>query len=58
MTLGHPKPCAGGQGAQFVLPLQLDVDLSAWLAAFEGQSVALDARAVEAARLLRLQELE
>ena len=36
-----PKALRGGQGAQFVLPLQLDVDLSAWLAAFEGHSVAL-----------------
>lgn len=36
-----PKALRGGQGAQFVLPLQLDVHLPAWLAAFEGQSVAL-----------------
>lgn len=36
-----PKALRGGQGAQFVLPLQSGVDLSAWLAGFDGQSVAL-----------------
>ncbi len=36
-----PKALRGGQGAQFVLPLQLDVDLPVWLSAFEGLSVAL-----------------
>ena len=36
-----PKALRGGQGAQFVLPLQMDVDLPAWLATFEGLSVAL-----------------
>jgi RNA methyltransferase, TrmH family len=36
-----PKALRGGQGAQFVLPLQGGVDLSAWLAGFEGQSIAL-----------------
>jgi TrmH family RNA methyltransferase len=36
-----PKALRGGQGAQFVLPLQQGVDLVAWLRAFAGQSVAL-----------------
>ncbi|MFZ3174047.1 MAG: RNA methyltransferase, partial [Thiobacillus sp.] len=36
-----PKALRGGQGAQFVLPMQLDADVPAWLAAFDGQSVAL-----------------
>lgn len=36
-----PKALRGGQGAQFVLPLLRDADLAAWLAAFDGQSVAL-----------------
>jgi TrmH family RNA methyltransferase len=36
-----PKALRGGQGAQFVLPLQLGADLVAWLNAFSGQSVAL-----------------
>src|SRR5512143_1096816 len=36
-----PKALRGGQGAQFVLPMQLGVDLVAWLQAFAGQSVAL-----------------
>ncbi len=36
-----PKALRGGQGAQFVLPMQMDVDLTAWLDAFEGLSVAL-----------------
>ena len=31
----------GGQGAQFVLPLQTGIDLPSWLNDFEGQSVAL-----------------
>lgn len=36
-----PKALRGGQGAQFVLPLQQNVDLAAWLRAFAGRSVAL-----------------
>ena len=36
-----PKALRGGQGAQFVLPMQLDVDLSNWLNGFAGESVAL-----------------
>ena len=36
-----PKALRGGQGAQFVLPMQLDVDLPNWLNAFAGASVAL-----------------
>lgn len=36
-----PKALRGGQGAQFVLPMQVDVDLPAWLNAFAGVSVAL-----------------
>jgi TrmH family RNA methyltransferase len=36
-----PKALRGGQGAQFVLPLQGGVDLPAWLAGFGGQRVAL-----------------
>lgn len=36
-----PKALRGGQGAQFVLPLLGNADLAAWLAAFDGQSVAL-----------------
>ena len=36
-----PKALRGGQGAQFVLPVQSGTDLVAWLAAFSGQSVAL-----------------
>jgi len=36
-----PKALRGGQGAQFVLPLQVGVDLPAWLAGFGWQSVAL-----------------
>jgi TrmH family RNA methyltransferase len=36
-----PKALRGGQGAQFVLPLLRDADLAVWLAAFDGQSVAL-----------------
>lgn len=36
-----PKALRGGQGAQFVLPLDTGVDLPAWLAAFEGDSFAL-----------------
>ena len=36
-----PKALRGGQGAQFVLPLQSGADLVAWLDAFAGQSVAL-----------------
>lgn len=36
-----PKALRGGQGAQFVLPLEADVDLTAWLGGFDGLSVAL-----------------
>ncbi|MFN3717036.1 MAG: TrmH family RNA methyltransferase [Thiobacillus sp.] len=36
-----PKALRGGQGAQFVLPLTWGVDLPAWLAGFEGESLAL-----------------
>jgi RNA methyltransferase, TrmH family len=36
-----PKALRGGQGAQFVLPLQGGVDLPEWLERFDGQSVAL-----------------
>lgn len=36
-----PKALRGGQGAQFMLPMQLDADVPGWLAAFAGQSVAL-----------------
>jgi len=36
-----PKALRGGQGAQFVLPLQTGVDLSSWLNGFEGRSIAL-----------------
>ncbi|WP_324780461.1 TrmH family RNA methyltransferase [Thiobacillus sedimenti] len=36
-----PKALRGGQGAQFVLPVQAGVDLQAWLAGFDGQCVAL-----------------
>ncbi len=36
-----PKALRGGQGAQFVLPLQADADLATWLQAFAGRSVAL-----------------
>jgi TrmH family RNA methyltransferase len=36
-----PKALRGGQGAQFVLPMQTGVDLPAWLGRFDGQSVAL-----------------
>lgn len=36
-----PKALRGGQGAQFVLPLQPGTDLVAWLSGFAGRSVAL-----------------
>ena len=36
-----PKALRGGQGAQFVLPMQMDADLPVWLNAFAGLSVAL-----------------
>lgn len=36
-----PKALRGGQGAQFVLPMQVDMDLPTWLNAFTGVSVAL-----------------
>jgi len=36
-----PKALRGGQGAQFVLPLQLNVDLATWLNHWTGQSIAL-----------------
>jgi len=37
-----PKALRGGQGAQFVLPMQLDVDLPCWINGFAGVSVALN----------------
>ena len=36
-----PKALRGGQGAQFVLPMQQGVDLVTWLNGFAGRSVAL-----------------
>jgi TrmH family RNA methyltransferase len=36
-----PKALRGGQGAQFVLPMDTAVDLPAWLGHFEGDSLAL-----------------
>lgn len=36
-----PKALRGGQGAQFVLPLETGVDLPAWLTRFAGDSLAL-----------------
>ena len=36
-----PKALRGGQGAQFVLPLDVNVDLAAWLGSFDGSTVAL-----------------
>ncbi|HET9463252.1 MAG TPA: RNA methyltransferase [Thiobacillus sp.] len=36
-----PKALRGGQGAQFVLPMQAETDLLAWLHGFAGRSVAL-----------------
>jgi len=36
-----PKALRGGQGAQFVLPLQRGADLVTWLNAFAGRSIAL-----------------
>jgi len=36
-----PKALRGGQGAQFVLPMQQGVDLVAWLNGFSGRSIAL-----------------
>lgn len=36
-----PKALRGGQGAQFVLPMQQGADLVAWLNVFTGRSVAL-----------------
>jgi TrmH family RNA methyltransferase len=36
-----PKALRGGQGAQFVLPLDQGVDVPAWCAQFKGQSLAL-----------------
>ncbi len=36
-----PKALRGGQGAQFVLPVEQGVDLAAWLRGFGGRSVAL-----------------
>lgn len=36
-----PKALRGGQGAQFVLPLQTAVDLEEWLGHFPGQRIAL-----------------
>jgi TrmH family RNA methyltransferase len=36
-----PKALRGGQGAQFVLPMQMGADLVAWLQGFAGRSIAL-----------------
>ena len=36
-----PKALRGGQGAQFVLPLQQGADLVGWLNGFSGRSIAL-----------------
>lgn len=36
-----PKALRGGQGAQFVLPLQQNVELASWLNRFDGHSIAL-----------------
>jgi len=36
-----PKALRGGQGAQFVLPVAQGVDVAAWCAQFNGQSLAL-----------------
>ncbi len=36
-----PKALRGGQGAQFVLPMQQGADLVTWLQGFSGRSVAL-----------------
>jgi TrmH family RNA methyltransferase len=36
-----PKALRGGQGAQFVLPVQQGTDLVAWLNGFAGRSIAL-----------------
>lgn len=36
-----PKALRGGQGAQFVLPIERDVDVPAWCTAFNGHSLAL-----------------
>jgi len=36
-----PKALRGGQGAQFVLPMETGVDLADWLARFTGDSLAL-----------------
>lgn len=36
-----PKALRGGQGAQFVLPVERDVDVADWCRRFEGQSLAL-----------------
>ncbi len=36
-----PKALRGGQGAQFVLPVETGVDLPDWLRRFEGDSLAL-----------------
>jgi TrmH family RNA methyltransferase len=36
-----PKALRGGQGAQFVLPMQQGIDLVTWLHGFAGRSIAL-----------------
>lgn len=36
-----PKALRGGQGAQFVLPLQQNAELASWLSRFDGHSIAL-----------------
>lgn len=46
-----PKALRGGQGAQFVLPLEVDVDLPSWLNGFAGASVALSLDETSSAEL-------
>jgi len=36
-----PKALRGGQGAQFVLPMECGVDVAAWCAQFDGERLAL-----------------
>jgi TrmH family RNA methyltransferase len=36
-----PKALRGGQGAQFVLPMEIGADVPAWLTGFAGRSIAL-----------------
>lgn len=49
-----PKALRGGQGAQFILPIEQDVDLSDWCARFDGDCLALalgDAESLYARKL-------